>query len=74
MHDRYQRHLSNQALKQRPCDLAARKSRELTVKHCFTVEEQLKTLDEVSLEDVQGEHERRSHVFILKGTCNEHCI
>lgn len=39
--DRYRRFLSNQASKQRPCDLAARKSRELTMRHCWTVEERL---------------------------------
>ncbi|CAK9118351.1 unnamed protein product [Durusdinium trenchii] len=56
--DRTQRMLRNSALKMRPCDLAVRKSRELTQRHSFSVEEQLKVLDQVTVEDVQSEHQR----------------
>jgi len=56
--DRYERHLKNVALKQRPCDLAMRKSIELTTRYRFSTEEQLEVLDQVRLEDVQSEHQR----------------
>eukprot|EP00435_Cladocopium_sp_Y103_P058253 s50_g20.t1 len=56
--DRYQRHLRNVALKQRPCDLAIRKSGELTRRDRFSTEEMLAVIDQVRLEDVQSEHQR----------------
>ncbi|CAL1166766.1 unnamed protein product [Cladocopium goreaui] len=56
--DRYQRHLRNVALKQRPCDLALRKSTELTRQNHFSTEEMLAVIDQVRLEDVQSEHQR----------------
>eukprot|EP00438_Fugacium_kawagutii_P036126 Skav236845 [mRNA] locus=scaffold1027:244027:244981:+ [translate_table: standard] len=66
----YQRHLRNVAQKQRPCDLAVRKSAELTTKHRFSVEderlrqgEQLEVIDQVRFEELQSEHQRRPAVL-----------
>eukprot|EP00933_Yihiella_yeosuensis_P068488 TRINITY_DN7416_c2_g1_i1.p1 TRINITY_DN7416_c2_g1~~TRINITY_DN7416_c2_g1_i1.p1 ORF type:complete len:628 (-),score=100.91 TRINITY_DN7416_c2_g1_i1:371-2143(-) len=56
--DRYYRGLRNRALKQRPCDFAARKARELSYSLSFSVEDQLLELEKLRVEDLENENER----------------
>jgi len=55
VHERIEKSLKNRALRQRPCDMASRKLRELRYSLSFPVEEQLKALDGLSVESLEGE-------------------
>eukprot|EP00927_Polykrikos_kofoidii_P033683 TRINITY_DN28500_c0_g1_i1.p1 TRINITY_DN28500_c0_g1~~TRINITY_DN28500_c0_g1_i1.p1 ORF type:complete len:1087 (-),score=161.98 TRINITY_DN28500_c0_g1_i1:124-3384(-) len=58
VHDRFERSLKNRALKQRPCDFAARKTYDLLRGKSFPVEEQLEALRSMSVTDMDGENQR----------------
>jgi len=56
--DRLERSLTNQAFKQRPCDQASRKARELRFSLGFPPEDQLAALRAMSTTDLDNEHSR----------------
>lgn len=56
--DRFERSLRNRSLKQRPCDQAARRARELRYSLAFPPEEQLAVLQTLSASDLEGENRK----------------
>lgn len=56
--DRYQRALKNTVFKQRPCDLSARRSRDLRFSLSFPAEDRLELLQTMSASDLAGVNTR----------------